>query len=467
MTFNGTTLTLANDASISGLTVGKGGGSVSSATALGYHALYATNTGVENTGLGYYALQANTSGYSNTGIGAFAGFSLTSGALNTFIGDNAAQNTTTGSSNTAVGTTALNNNTTASNNTAVGYQAGYSTTTGTPIVAVGYAAAYTNSTGYDIAALGYQAAYSGTTANSIVAIGTNALYANTTGSYNIAIGQAALRFNTTASYNTALGYQAGYSTTTTASNTYIGNQAGYTTTGGSNTFIGASAGYLVSSGASNTILGRYNGNQGGLDIRTASNYIVLSDGDGNPRGIFDGSGNLMVGRTSTGTSNAGGFSVFASGLVTSERNGTVITANRFGSDGTAIELRRQDATVGSISVTTSATAYNTSSDYRLKENIAPMIGALATVSALKPVTYKWKADGSDGQGFIAHELQEVVPDCVTGEKDAVETYIDEDGEEQTRIKPQGIDTSFLVATLTAAIQELKAEVDSLKQQLGK
>ena len=71
----------------------------------------------------------------------------------------------------------------------------------------------------------------------------------------------------------------------------------------------------------------------------------------------------------------------------------------------------------------------------------------------------FRSDGSDGQGFIAHELQAVVPECVTGEKDAV----DADG------KPvyQGIDTSFLVATLTAAIQELKAEVDSLKQQLGK
>jgi hypothetical protein len=61
-------------------------------------------------------------------------------------------------------------------------------------------------------------------------------------------------------------------------------------------------------------------------------------------------------------------------------------------------------------------------------------------------------DGSDGEGFIAHELQEVVPGCVIGEKDAV----DEDGS----IKPQGIDTSFLVATLTAAIQELKAIVDA-------
>jgi hypothetical protein len=117
-------------------------------------------------------------------------------------------------------------------------------------------------------------------------------------------------------------------------------------------------------------------------------------------------------------------------------------------------------TVGTIATSSSATAYNTSSDYRLKENIAPMIGALNIVSQLKPCTYTWKADGKDGQGFIAHELQAVIPDAVTGEKDAMEAYKDDNGVEQTRIKPQGIDVSFLVATLTAAIQELNAKVDA-------
>jgi len=86
-----------------------------------------------------------------------------------------------------------------------------------------------------------------------------------------------------------------------------------------------------------------------------------------------------------------------------------------------------------------------------------MAGALAKIAQLKPVTYNWKSDGSAGQGFIAHELQAVVPDCVTGEKDAV----DEDGS----IKPQGIDTSFLVATLTAAIQEQQAMIEELKVEV--
>ena len=111
-----------------------------------------------------------------------------------------------------------------------------------------------------------------------------------------------------------------------------------------------------------------------------------------------------------------------------------------------------------------------------------MTGALGVVSQLKPVTYNWKVDGSSGQGFIAHELQAVVPDCVTGDKDAtrIEQYeitpaipatFDEEGNELTpaveavmgeREVPsyQGIDTSFLVATLTKAIQELKEQVDA-------
>ena len=120
---------------------------------------------------------------------------------------------------------------------------------------------------------------------------------------------------------------------------------------------------------------------------------------------------------------------------------------------------------GRININGSSASYITSSDYRLKENIAPMTGALAKVSALKPCTYTWKEGGQASQGFIAHELAEVCPDAVVGEKDAVETYTDEDGNEQTRIKPQGIDTSFLVATLTAAIQEQQAIITDLKSRI--
>jgi len=163
-------------------------------------------------------------------------------------------------------------------------------------------------------------------------------------------------------------------------------------------------------------------------------------------------GAFLIGKTTVDDTTEG-FIYRASKYLNLVRDGNPpLNLTRLSSDGELAQFRRSTTQVGNISVTTSNTAYNTSSDYRLKEDIVPMTGALAKVVALNPCTYKWKIDGSDGQGFIAHELDEVVPGCVTGEKDAV----DENGD----IKPQGIDTSFLVATLTAAIQELKAIVDA-------
>lgn len=107
---------------------------------------------------------------------------------------------------------------------------------------------------------------------------------------------------------------------------------------------------------------------------------------------------------------------------------------------------------------TTTVSYTTSSDYRLKENIVPMTGALDKVLQLKPVNYTWKQDGTNGQGFIAHELQAIVPDAVVGEKDAV----DEEGNP----KYQGVDTSFLVATLTAAIQEQQTLIVSQSELIN-
>ena len=171
---------------------------------------------------------------------------------------------------------------------------------------------------------------------------------------------------------------------------------------------------------------------------------------------IDSSGNVLIGATSF----SGG--VPNDSAIVIRQDGFMVTRVS-GNGNYAAEFQNVSGTgVGNITVNSGSTQYITSSDYRLKENVVPMTGALDVISQLKPVTYKWKKDGSDGQGFIAHELAEVVPDCVVGEKDAVETYTDEDGIEQTRIKPQGIDTSFLVATLTAAIQEQQQIITDLK-----
>ena len=172
---------------------------------------------------------------------------------------------------------------------------------------------------------------------------------------------------------------------------------------------------------------------------------------------LDASGNLLVGTTST----LGGAkqTIYAANL--SLNNGLSIqngTAHPSGAGSFIVFYNSAGAAAGFINQTgTTTVAYTTSSDYRLKEDVQPMTGALAKVAALKPVTYKWKADQSASEGFIAHELAEVCPQAVVGEKDAV----DADGNP----KYQGIDTSFLVATLTAAIKEHQAIITSLTDRI--
>ena len=117
------------------------------------------------------------------------------------------------------------------------------------------------------------------------------------------------------------------------------------------------------------------------------------------------------------------------------------------------------APVGSISQNGSATAYNTTSDYRLKENVVPLAGAIDRVNDLQVRRFNFISNPDKTvDGFIAHEAQAVVPECVTGEKDAV----DDDGNP----KYQGIDQSKLVPLLTAALQEAIAEIASLKDRVA-
>jgi hypothetical protein len=114
--------------------------------------------------------------------------------------------------------------------------------------------------------------------------------------------------------------------------------------------------------------------------------------------------------------------------------------------------------VGTIKTTGSSTQYNTSSDYRLKENVEPITGAADRILQLKPCRFNFIADATKTvDGFIAHEVQEVVPEAISGDKDAVDDKGDPDY--------QGIDQSKLVPLLTAALQEAVAEIKTLKDRV--
>jgi uncharacterized protein YaiE (UPF0345 family) len=200
-------------------------------------------------------------------------------------------------------------------------------------------------------------------------------------------------------------------------------------------------------------------NAGTLDVGTIGSAALIFNTANTERARITSGGNFLVGQ-STWSWSSNGTQIASTGRIFNVSNsdynfeigGSQSGRLRFytssGGDGT---------TVGSISVTTGATAYNTSSDYRLKNSVTPIASGLATVGALRPVTYKWNIDDSDGEGFIAHELKEIIPLAVTGEKDAV----DADG------KPihQGVDYSKIVVHLVAAIQELKAQNDELKARV--
>jgi hypothetical protein len=272
---------------------------------VGASALAANSSGIQTVAIGANAGQYQTNN-NNTAVGfnSLVGVSGSSnGGSNTAVGSNSLAGLTSGNFNTGIGQQALVANTTASNNTAVGYQSLYRNTAANN-TAFGFSAGYQITSGTSNTALGYYAMGSnggGITGSSNTAVGNAALTSVSSGGSNVAIGGDALYGMTTASYSTAVGFQAGYSSVSADYNTFIGYYAGRSTTGDQNTFVGKFSGNAVTTGTLNTIIGAYNGNQGGLDIRTLSNYIVLSDGGGTPRFysdtngvVYDGNGKLRA-----------------------------------------------------------------------------------------------------------------------------------------------------------------------------
>jgi hypothetical protein len=383
-----------------------GGSGVSTNPALGGDALKVNEAGgTNNTAIGYQALDANTTGDANTAVG-----------------DSALGANTTASENTAVGFGALALNTTGTPNTAVGYNSQAANTTGSANASLGSGTLRNNTTGGNNTAIGNLALNANTTASNNTAVGYQALTANTTGTNNVAVGVTALDSNTTGTDNIAIGPSAGQAATTANGNVFIGSNAGAFTTGGENTFVGSGvtgvdggAGFFVTTGSKNTILGKFDGNQGGLDIRTASNYIVLSDGDGNPRLRFDNNGILYVPEVYNSTSGA----------------------------------------AANVHVNASFQIVRSTSSIKYKRDVQDATHGLAEVMQLRPVTYKGKSEG-DGETVFGGLIAEEVHDAGLTEF----VQYNPEGE------PDALAYGNMVSLCVKAIQELSAQVTALQAEVN-
>ena len=392
--------TASNNTAVGSLALGANTTGTSN-VAVGHRALDANTTASNNTAVGKDALNANTTGSNNIAIGSNTLDANTVGSFNVGIGVSALGADSQGSRNVAVGHAALTSqNFTSPNNTyntAVGFQTGLSVTTGThntligglagdalttgsSNVAVGYNALSTDDVGQWNVAIGrdalasqnivsaantYNTAVGGSAGSAITtglqntAVGGLALNSNTTASSNTAVGYNALANATTGTQNTAIGAEAGDELTTSPNNVFVGMRAGNSvstgdgrnvfvgfdagrdvSTGSYNVLVGKDSGYLITTGSKNTVIGAYTGNNGGLDIRTANNHIVLSDGDGNPRAVWNNNGDMYQYATGSGiflggTAAGNKLDDYEEGTFTPsidiEGGGTVSTSSSYGS----------------------------------------------------------------------------------------------------------------------------------------
>jgi hypothetical protein len=211
----------------------------------------------------------------------------------------------------------------------------------------------------------------------------------------------------------------------------------------------------------------------------SDNFVIAKHASGNYGAVFFGNGSFSIGTDAEATGSTGGVTFSAD---SSNRRNLILATTGTGNL-ELIEFRNPNGTVGTIKTNGTSTSYNTSSDYRLKENVTYEFNALDRVTQLKPARFNFITDADTVlDGFLAHEVSDIVPEAVSGEKNATKekevevtpAQYEDDGETliseavmETRTVPvyQGIDQSKLVPLLTKAIQELKTELDAAKARI--
>ena len=436
-----------------GIVVGTGGGDNTN-TSIGNSSMRA-NTGARNTAFGNASLQSNTMGTDNTAVGYFAlqkntvtTNPTTSGTQNTAMGSYSLNSNTIGTGNSAVGALSMQTNTTGYNNSAFGYASLFTNTTGYRNTANGSYALYYNTTGIENIANGYFSLQSNTTGseNSAVgafslqnntkgyrntAIGYGSLHKNTEGDFNTANGAYSLTANTTGKENAANGYASLNSNTTGYHNTANGAYSlRYNTTGYQNTAIGMSSLLYNTEGIRNTGIGYYTL----LNVTKGEDNIGIGPGAGNT--ITTGNKNTIIGVNADVSSyNLFNTTVIGYSARATSSNTIVLGNNR---------VFRIGGPVG----------WTSSSDIRIKKNIRDTHYGLSTVMQLRPVEYTLISSDLKQVGFIAQEVNKLVPEVVTGTEGDLE-----------KGEILGITYANLVAVLTKAIQEQQNKIDGLNKQV--
>jgi hypothetical protein len=381
---------VASNFKIGTMLIGNGLTEKASNQEFGFQALQAVTTGEFNLAIGYNALMSNTSGAANTALG-FANMSYnTTGSNNTAIGHQALQNNVIGISNVAVGSYALYANT-GNRNLGIGHKALFSNTSGRENVSVGFESNLANSVGI---------------AN--VAVGNGALANNRAGSRAVAIGHGVMFYANAGevaydNLNTAVGFES------------MKGLGAYTNTFNLNSAVGAYTLKSLSTGSGNAVLG-YNA---GAAITTGSNNTAL--------------GNQTIIAATINNASAIGYGA------------SVSTDN-------TIKLGNALVTSVETAAAISASSFVTTSDSRLKRNIAPLKEAGVVLNVLNPVSYQKRKSLEDSDyneveyGFIAQELQKVLPHLVKSRTDGI----------------LQVNYTAMIPFLTKALQEQHAEIVELR-----
>src|SRR6266513_2983609 len=438
------------------------GGYPNNNTAEGDSALLKLSSGTDNTAIGFGALFSNTTGNRNTAIGTSALDSSMSASDNAATGFQPLDINSTGTNNTADSSRALISNTTGNNNTANGSGALAHNTNGSDNTATGYAALFN---------LGFDGIDN-------TAIGSGTLADDISGSFNTAIGFQALLHNT-ANNNTAVGEEALFNNTSGTTNTASCIVALFkNTTGNQNTAYGAEALFSNTTGSNNTAEGllALENNTAGHD-NTGQGFQAL-------KANTTGNNNIALG------SNAGGNLTTGSNDIDIGAPGNAGEANtiRIGKQGT--QKQTFIAGISGVPVTGSTVVVNSAgklgvatSSVRFKQAIKPIGKASEAILALKPVSFRYKAEIDPDKipqfGLIAEDVEKVNPDLVVRDEngriytvryDAVNAMllneflkqhrkVDQQAakleQQEGRIAHQAKQSE----TLTAAVQKVSAEIE--------